>query len=451
MIEKLLNDLGYDVIEDNTMLSLQEEWMQWYQGFVKDFHEYVNYQGTNARHKRKRYSLGMAKTVSELWADNMYNPETTIEIGDDLAQEWWDRKRQEIKFDSNFNWIQELTFALGTTATVQYYDGEVADVDYLTYDKIYPLEVRNGEVISCAFVSQYDDNSIYLNIHENVSGDNYIIHNLFFREKDDRFERFEIEGVEEMFSSTKKLFQIHKPVIVNNKSIHSPFGLSIFANAIEELKSVDLAYDALTKEVEYGKIRVYLRSGAFDIDFDDGKTITVINPNQEEFYLLAGEDIDEGEQVTVSAPQLREVLIDFLNTQLNLLGRKVGLGDNAFSFDEGTIYTNTTQVISTNSKFYKTRQKHGVVMEENIIDMIKALYLLEFDRELEAPISVHMDDSIIYDKEDSLNRALQLNREGIVSDEYVVMEYLGMTEEEAIEFLKRQKELMGNEEYYDEE
>ena len=132
------------------------------------------------------------------------------------------------------------------------------------------------------------------------------------------------------------------------------------------------------------------------------------------------------------------MLIDFLNTQLNLLGRKAGLGDNAFSFDEGTIYTNTAQVISTNSKFYKTRQKHSVVMEENIIDMIKALYLLEFDRELEAPISVHMDDSIIHDKEDSLNRALQLNREGIVPDEYVVMEILGMTEEEAIEFLKRQ-------------
>ena len=444
-INKILNRLGYDVIEDKEMRKRQEEWEEWYKGFVNDFHEYINYQGTTARHKRKRYTLGMAKTVSELWADNMYNPETTVEISDEHAQEWWDRKRQEIKFDSNFNWLQELTFALGTTATVEYHDGETATVDYLTYDKIFPLDKRSGDIVSCAFVSEYDDDSVYVNIHDCVGNGRYLIYNHFFEIEGDNFKEFEVEGVERVFTSDKKLFQIFKPAIVNNIDIHSPFGLSIFANAIEELKSVDLAYDALTKEVEYGKIRVYLRSGAFDIDFDDGKSVTVINPNQEEFYLL------EGEQVTISAPQLREVLIDYLNTQLNLLGRKVGLGDNAFSFDEGTIYTNTAQVVSTNSKFYKTRQKHGVIMEENLVELIKSLYLLEFGRELDATIFVHMDDSIIHDKDDTLNRALQLNREGIVSDVFVVMQYLGMTEQEAIEFVQNQKTLMGNSEYLDEE
>lgn len=448
VILKILDDLGYTALVDSEMQTYIEQWLAWYQGEVKDFHSYTEYQGSEFKHNRKRYTLGMAKQVSEVWADNMYNPETEIVIGNERVQEWWDNKKQEIKFDSNFNELEELTFALGTTATVQYSDANegYVDIDYLTHDKIYPLEVRNGEILSVAFVSKYDDDIYYVNIHER-QGNVYKIYNKFFEINDESYTEVFLDNVATEFISKVKLFQIHRPAIANNKVLGSPFGLSIFANAIEELKATDIAYDALSKEVQFGKIRVYLKSGAFIINHD-GREIKVLNPNQEEFYILdSGIDgQDEGQQVEVSVPQLRQVLIDFLNTQLNLVGRKCGLGDNAFSFSEGTIYTNTTQVVSTNSKFYKTRQKHGTVMEENIIDIIKGLYWLEFKRELTAPISVHMDDSILHDKDEELNRVLQFYDRGIVSKEYVISIFNNMTLEEAKAFLKEQEELLEIEE-----
>src|SRR5690625_3785672 len=180
------------------MRAYQQEWLQWYQGFVKDFHEYTNYQGTKLSHKRKRYSLGMAKALSETWADNMYNPETEVIIADDRVQEWWDRKKETIRFDSNFNYLQELTFALGTTATVQYSDGIESDIDYLTFDKIYPLEIRNGEIESCAFASIYDieENIVYINIHERTN-EGYDVYNFFYKEDGEKYVKLEVEAVEE--------------------------------------------------------------------------------------------------------------------------------------------------------------------------------------------------------------------------------------------------------------
>lgn len=449
-IHKVLDDLGYATYHDSEMEKLQSEWLQWYQGYVRNFHSYKNYQGTDIAQTIKRYSLGMWKVISELWADNMWNPETTVTIGNEQAQSWWDIKQQDINFVSNFNNLQEKTFALGTTATNCYkgFTG-LSEVDYLDHNVIIPLEVNNSEVLSVAFASQYDKDTVYLNIHERQADDTYIIYNLFYSVDDNGEigEQVYLQDLQEEVRSPIKLFQVHKPAIVNNKVLDSPFGVSVLGNAIDEIKATDIAFDALTKEAEYGKIRVYLKSGALDFDVD-GKTTKVFNPNQEEFYVLKGDDQnDEGELVTVSAPTLRvQELVDSLNNQLNLLGRKAGLGDNTFSSDEGTIYTNTAQIISTNSRFFKTREKHGQLMKNNIVEIVKALYWLEFNRELTDSISVHMDDSIIHDKEDELNRVIQLNREGIISDVYVIQTLLDMTEEQAVAFLDNQRKLQGLEE-----
>lgn len=432
-IKEILEDLGYQPLIDEKMDAKYKEWKDWYQGYVKDFHTYVNYQGTQYEQTVNMYSLGMWKQIAELWADNMFNPETEIIS---KQQEWIDDTTQKLNFEQRFNDLQEKTFALGTRATVEYKDDDVK-IDYLGYENIHPLRVENGEIVDVAFVSE-KDNILYVNIHKLEEG--YKIFNHFYKKENDRYVPTEVEGIAEEFNSPVKLFQIHKPAIVNNVSLDSPLGISVLANAIHEIKAVDTAFNALVKEAIHGKIRVYLSQGAFDVLSDDDKLIP-FNPNLEEFYLLKGDiDDEKGELVQVSTPDLRiNQLIDNLNTQLNLLGRKVGLGDNVFDFKEGTIYVNTSQVISSNSKFYKTREKHGVVMKSNIISIIQGLYWLEKGQEID--VSVQMDDSILHDKEEELNRVMQLYREGIVSEVYVIQKTLGLDEKQAKEFIENQQEL----------
>lgn len=453
-IKRILEELELSPIFDEQMDGLTEEWKSWYKGFVQDFHEYKNYQGTDYAQTIRMYTMNMWKQIAELWADNMYNPETEETL--EGNQEWWDDTKIRIRFEQNFNNLQERIFALGNTATVEYIDSTgKTEIDYIGYENIIPLEVVNGEVVSCAFYSQYTENVIYFNIHQREDDGSYTILNKFYITNDEgditgeipveAFGEIGIELMDETYSEVK-LFQLHKPAIVNNFNLQSPFGISVLANALDEIKAVDIAFNTLIKEAVHGKIRVYLREGSFGVSVD-GEDVLPFNPNNEEFYMITGDDeLKDGkinELVHVSTPTLRtEQLIDQLHTSLTLLARKVGLGDNTFSFKEGTIYTNTAQVVSSNSKFYKTRAKHGVIMRDNIESIIKGLYFLENGKVLEDTISVQMDDSIIHDKDEELNRVLQLRREGILSDVYVLQTFMNMTEEEAIAFKKRQQEII---------
>lgn len=447
-VKKILEDLDYNLI--NRQMSDVSLWGEWWKGHVTNFHEYLDFNGTDKNIKRTRFTMGMGKVIPEKWANSIYNPETIIQMGNENNQKWIDDKMYKLDFANNFNNLVEMFFALGTGATVEYKDESGNEqIDFLDINCIYPLERLNNEIVSCAFVSKYDEKTVYINIHERLDNGAYKILNLFYEDSDgtgDNLIKVEIGELQEEVYSDIQMFQIYKPAIANNINVGNPLGISIFANAESELKAVDLAFDALTKETKHGRMRVFLQAGALEVTID-GKngSSRLINPDQDEFYLLKGDDTNsDGTLVKVEAPTLRvESLISALNEQLNLLGRKCGLGDNAFSSNEGTIYTNTAQVISTNSEFYKTRQKHATIVERGIEDTVRALYYLEFGAELTDTVSVQFDDSIIHDKDEDYNRNLQLYNLGIISKVTLMERISGMSREESVKFIETQQKDMG--------
>lgn len=439
-VMSILKGLGYKPLDrQEKSLSL---WEQFFIGKVKNFHEYTEYMGKGAGNAtRKRKSLKMAKAISEIWADNIINPETEIVIADDHAQKWYEEMDANHNITPSLNDLMELIFAFGTGSTLQSRDANSFVFNqYIKMQHIYPLEVKYGEVVSCAFASQEEDESFYLQIHELMENGKYLIKNLFY---DKQGKQIINKNIVEQFESDIKLFQLYKPAIVNNVVLGNPLGISIYANAVDELKAVDIAYDALDKEIRNGRMRIFV-SGEL-LHREQGEEHPIFNKDQDEFYILPEDAKDpEGVLLRVEAPTLRvEQLINNLEKQLNMLGSKCGLGENAFYSDNGTIYTNTTQVISTNSKFYKTRQKHATRIEKGLIDMVKALYYLEFGKELNAEIHVDFDDSIIHDKEAEYNRARLEYSMGLISAVEYMAVTRNMTETEAVDFYKKQIELMG--------
>ena len=61
-----------------------------------------------------------------------------------------------------------------------------------------------------------------------------------------------------------------KPAIANTRVDMSPYGQSVFADAVDAIQAVDLTFDALINEVDVAKMRVFLSDVMFDRGSDEG-------------------------------------------------------------------------------------------------------------------------------------------------------------------------------------
>jgi A118 family predicted phage portal protein len=197
-------------------------------------------------------------------------------------------------------------------------------------------------------------------------------------------------------------FQIYKPNIANNLDINSPMGISIYANALDTLQGVDLAYDGFCEEMRLGRSRIFVNKNLVRYD-ENGQTKTFDN-NESGFYY--GGEAENTKPFEFYSPTLRtESYFNGINNALNLLSSKVGFGENHYRFDKGGV-TTATQVISENSEMFRSLKKHEILLNEVIIGVCKALMYIHnnftddsFKFDLNANIEVKFDDSIIEDKE----------------------------------------------------
>lgn len=437
---QILRKLGYNTSITEEYQKLIQTWMLGFKGEIKGFHKYKEYNGEEEVN-RERKTLGMFKQSAEDWADTIFNDSVDINIADEEEYQVVDTILKRNGFRSQYPEFIELSFALGTGANVEFKDslGE-AKVDFVSAEKVFPLEIDNKEIVGCAFVSMYSDTVVYLNIHERQRDNTYIIYNLFLEEEGTNLKEVYVEGVEEMVARPIKTFQIVKPAIVNNLSPSQAMGISIYANAYDEAKSVDTSFDSLDVEIDNGKKKMYVKTSAMNFNIDkDGEQVPIFDKNQSVYYVMPEEDNATGSNKLIeeSNGELRvDPIVNALQTQLNLFSRKVGFGDGYYTFKDGTVYTNTTQVISSNSKMYKTLRKHEKKVESALIGMVKALYYLETGKELISDVTVDFDDSIIEDTAEIKRQALiEYNADLIDKIEYYMITRK-LTEKQAIKLAK---------------
>ena len=199
-------------------------------------------------------------------------------------------------------------------------------------------------------------------------------------------------------------FMMYKPNISNNININSPMGISIYANSLDKLQGVDLAYDAFCTEMNIGKGRIFVDKSLTRID-QDGET-RVFDNRDVAFYVYGDGTSENKEPLKFYNPTLR--VNDFftgINRALSLLSSAVGFGENRYRFD-GTGITTATQVISENSEMFRTLKKHEIILNDTLIDIIKCLMYIcntfgdgTYKFVEETNIEIKFDDSIIEDKE----------------------------------------------------
>lgn len=71
-------------------------------------------------------------------------------------------------------------------------------------------------------------------------------------------------------------FSIVRPAVDNTRVDMSPYGQSVFADAIDAIQAVDVAFDSLINEVDVSKMRVFLSDVLFDKETSgSGKKVTI--------------------------------------------------------------------------------------------------------------------------------------------------------------------------------
>lgn len=414
-ITQYLKAQGYNVVDDSiyTHIGL---WFEWYRGKVPKFHTYRQYNGMR-KITRERKTLGMAKKIPEDWANLELNEKVDIIISKKAV----DKRVHEILDKNNFrvrgNQLLEIAFALGTGAFVEYKFGNDIKIDYIRAGMVYPLRWENGEVIDCAFGSERtegQEKQIYLNIHKLVNG-KYEIENMLFRRNGNILTPIELpEDVEKRVKtgSSIPLFQIIRPNIVNNLDPDCPMGVSIYANAIDQLEGVDLVYDSYINEFRLGKKRIVVPVTMAQIQMtEDGVTSPIFDDNDTEFFAIPAQH-DSKETIEEINMDLRhEAHEAAIKTALGLLAAKCGLGNDRYSFEHGNLKT-ATEVVSEKSELFQNLKKHELVLKKALTDMVYAITtLLELSTNFE--VSVKFDDSIIEDTTALKQMFLQEIRDGV--------------------------------------
>lgn len=446
----LVKTYGYNPQVKDDIKTYIEQWKSWYRGNVRNFHNYYIYNG-NKKIRQQRFTMNMAKEISEDWSDILWSEKCKISMKNEKSQRQFDELVNDLDLYVLINQSIEKSGALGTCATVtsvydiiENQDGMTLDVseaktrtDIVDVDWVYPLTWNYKGITECAFGSvEYYAGQKYVvcSVHKLNDKGNYVIYNHLFKDSNGSLLEIsnEQDGTMQEFDtqSNIKWFSVFKPLLTNNLFNNSPFGIPHYANAIDSLKNVDIDFDAIKHEVNTGRRRIFASAEMFN--YDDGTQKLTFDPNDVGIYQLP-KGTNSSDMIQSESSDFRtSSLIETLNNQLNILGNKVGFGENHYHFD-GVNLTTATAVVSSNSKLFRRKKKLEIGYESAIYDLVQAICYAsskfgKYNIDT-ADMVIQFDDSIIEDKEAESVRASREVSQGLISKIEYRMRIFGETEE----------------------
>ena len=468
ILEKL-KGLGFDTVPEEFYKQNVDVWQAWYEGKVNAFHKYKLYNGKKYV-RLERFSVGMGKKVCEDWANLLMNERVKITLEGKEEQEFFDAVCKDNNFAVKANEMQEKKAALGTGAYVFTVTGVEVDeetgavgngreikLDYVAGRKIIPLSWDNGIIKECAFAIEKTIKGktyVYVQIHHLNERGEYDIDNVIYEKNNDNLsdvELTDVAGFENIpptvhTGSKERQFVIDRMNIANNTTVSdNPLGVSVFANAIDQLKAVDIVYDSYVTEFVLGKKRVMIKPSA--MQSIDGEP--AFDTNDVVFYLMPEDSKDDSMIHEINMNLRTGELNGGMQDMLNVLSTKCGFGEKHYKFDGGSVAT-ATQIVSENSTLFRTIKKHEIILEDVLKEIAQIILRLgntylgkSLDENVE--ISIDFDDSIIEDKATEFQRDMTMLSAGILNPYEFRMKWLNEDEETAKEALPQMEALVGNE------
>ncbi len=414
-------------------------WDSWWRGFDPSFHRFHESICGSGVIRRDLYRMNMAKKICEDWASLIFNDRCSLSISDDSGAAFISRVFEESDFWGNANTLTERVFALGTGAILLRLEnftlkgGRIAAsgkskirFEYVDALHIHPISVVNGKIVEARFISEFTrrgEDYIYCEEHI-LEGGQYVIRNSLYKpsgvvgtssidfsgEEDlvsAGLERVPLDGVPDVMRTGSEIpfFAILTPNIQSNyeSELGPGMGVSVFADAIDCLKGVDLAFNNFCRDIKLGGKKVFLSQSLLQRD-DFGNVITPDDVAQQLFVTLGDGDFTDNPMITEHNPSLRvSDNAAAVQWQLSYLAFRCGLGVHHYTFDtDGRVKLTATQYMGERQDMRQNLVKHQRNARSFIISIARALlwcgahyYGLAIDEG--ADIQMSFDDSYFSD------------------------------------------------------
>jgi A118 family predicted phage portal protein len=440
---------------DETFYNLIDKWKALYSGYCGEFHD-IEYKTINGTKKRRMATLNMPKVVSQELATLVFNEKCEINISNqDFEKNVKDVFKQN-GFYTQFQRYLEYGFALGGTVIKVFADGSGIKLGYVTADCFIPISWDNNRIFEGVFINEFQrQDKRYTHLEWNLwDNETYVIRNELYESNgtdlgvrvplSDFFPNLQEEV--RIQNVTKPFFVYIKPNTANNIDPTIPLGISIYANALDTLRALDTAFDSFEREFRLGKKRILVPAYAI-------KTVVDPETGQQHRYFDASDEVYEAFNLDQDSNEIKDISVELrveehinaINALLNLLAMQIGFSAGSFTFDGQGVKT-ATEVVSENSKTFRTKQSHEVVIEaaiQELVDVIGQVAELYgfFSRPAEYTVTVDFNDSIAEDKNAEAQRWVLLVNNQLASRKMAIMGYYKVPEEEAERILQEiQKE-----------
>ena len=461
-----LNGKGYKIPNTNMYENI-ENWKNYYTNNL----DYIDYRD-NFGVSRKMYTTGIAKRIAEDWSSIIHTEQDEIVSN----------KRQNKKFIEDFVKGLDLENQLVEAIEESAWSGTVASIirlDNVTLEKgvlvanentkydiitvnaeqIVPLKIVHNKITDVAIVSSEtveQKEIIYIELHE-LTNKGYKISNVYLDGESGA--EIKKDGVikEYYTNSNVPLFSILKTPIKNPLENNIGLGLSMYANAIDQIKALDIAYHNFVMDFYLGGKKIIYNDKLIkyvtkQVKQADGTYTTIDVPQYpsdiaKQQFMQVGDGItEEGKELIYEYnPALRvEENKAGIQFALDMLGFKCGLGTKYYEFNQSGIVT-ATQYTGDRQDLIKNANKYRNNLENYIEGIIKGALLLgklvfKANVTEDCIVEVSNKDGILINDEEikeQLRKELQM---GLISKKTYLMKVNKWTEEEVEEELARIQE-----------
>lgn len=440
-----------DVSINDEMFQKIEIWKALYKGYYSEWHD-VQYQTIDGPKQRRMFTLNMGKIVSSEMASLVYNEKCEISIDNETVSDFINSVFKQNKFDKKFQDYVEYMFAHGGMVIKPYVENDKIMLSFVTADCFIPISWRNDTINEAVFPYEFKKrNKKYTHLEWHLwENGHYIIRNEVYESQSGvdlgvkvPLKNFfpDLEEEVSIGNIKRPIFAYFKPNTANNIDIQSPLGISIFANALDTMKAIDTAFDSFHREFRLGRKRILVPAHMVKtvIDPEDGLPKRYFD-SSDETYEAFGTEQDELEIKDISVELRVEEHISAINALLNIFAMQTGFSTGTFTFDGKSMKT-ATEVVSEQSKTFKSKQSHENIIEAALQELIDSIVAIgELYGMINAPeeyeVAVTFDDSIAEDKGSEINQQTQLVAAGMQSKKRAIMKVQGVTEEEAQQILQ---------------
>lgn len=430
-VRAYLRGLGYS-LPLGAMEGHIRAWWRWMRS-LGDFYDYRDVDGAGRVYEVHRRSLHPAMRVCREWGSLLLNDKTRLSCDDAACTEWLSAWADRTGFLPAAQDTVVRAFGLGTAAWALWVDAGAREVRARPYDArmVVPLTWDGAEVTECAFVTRVmwrgeplDQVQLHLRGDASVN-DGLPLEPLSMRPDaggavnyglpstaggyrivtacfDGNGREVRPEGVLPVYEtgSAWPTFSIVRPAVDNTRADCSPYGQSVFADAVDAVQAVDLAFDAAVSEIDNGKMRVFLSDMLFDVEGEGGRRVSIPFGRRDCTVFRRVKSVED--VIQEFAPTLRTgAQLAALRAALQMLGDLCGLGIGYFDIDEHGRLKTATEVSSDNSALMRNIRRHEHALERAIAGMAHALLAVARGLGEELPdegrVRVGFDDSIVTD------------------------------------------------------